>query len=67
MPFGTEKQRAIMYAAKDDPKLREQLGLTLAEVLKMIEHDTNVDLPAQVSKATMDSITDRKKRERERR
>jgi hypothetical protein len=50
MPFKSQAQRNLFYAAKGDPELRRAKGLTLTTVSKFTDHDTGGKLPRKVKK-----------------
>ena len=54
MPFKSQKQRALFYAAAASGKkaaaLRRKLGITKKEAEKMIRHDTGGKLPTRAKK-----------------
>lgn len=39
MPFKSEKQRRLMYAAKTDPGVRKRYGIKKKAAVKMVAHD----------------------------
>ena len=55
MPFKSEAQRRLMWAAKSSSKLRKHLGMSKAAAEKMTAHDAGGKLP-YVSKATQGRI-----------
>ena len=40
VPFDSEAQRRLMYAAKRDPKVRRRYGIKRKDAAKMVAHDT---------------------------
>jgi DNA-binding transcriptional MerR regulator len=60
MPFKSESQRKLFFAALKSAKLRKRLGVSLAEVKKMLEHDEGGKLPA-VSEGTRDAVKRRRR------
>ena len=50
MPFKSSKQRALFHAAKNDPKLRKQLGLSLKVIKEFLAGDEGGKLPTVASK-----------------
>ena len=45
MPFVSEAQRKMMWAALTNKKLRDRLGMTIQQIKKMLEHDKGGPLP----------------------
>jgi len=45
MPFKSQSQRALFYAALKGKEVRSRLGMSLAAIRKAIEHDTGGKLP----------------------
>lgn len=41
MPFKSEKQRKLFYAAANNPKVRKNTGISKKVAEKMISHDDN--------------------------
>ncbi len=52
MPFVSERQRRLFQAAKKDPKLREEQGLSTRDVRRMTRHDRGGRLPERAEKET---------------
>lgn len=48
MPFKSESQRKLFWAARKDPKVRKRMRLKLKDVKKMTSHDTGGRLPANM-------------------
>lgn len=62
MPFVSQKQRALFYAAKRDPAVRKRRGMSEADVDKMIAHDEGGKLPRK--KTTMKKLAEAKRKGR---
>lgn len=45
MPFVSQKQRALFYAAKHDPQVRKRHGMSKEDADKMVAHDEGGKLP----------------------
>ena len=54
MPFRSQKQRALFYAAAASGKkaqaLRKKMGITKKEAEKMVRHDTGGKLPTHAKR-----------------
>jgi len=61
MPFVSEKQRKLFWAARKSKRLRKRLGLSEEDVRKMTEHDEGGKLPV-VSEATKKALHKRKRK-----
>lgn len=55
MPFKSEAQRRLMWAARRNPRIRKEKGISKAAAHKMTEHDTGGKLPA-VSEETRKAL-----------
>lgn len=51
MPFVSQKQRALFYAARGNPSVRKEYGISEADAEKMVSHDEGGKLPNRVTKA----------------
>jgi len=56
MPFKSAKQRALFHAMKVDSGLREEYGISMREVMRMLAEDTGGKLPLRVSDRTRKAI-----------
>ena len=52
MPFKSEKQRRLFWAAKGSAKLRQRRGISKKAAGKMTKHDQGGKLPFRSFKAT---------------
>jgi len=48
MPFKSQAQRNLMFAAKNDPKVRKRTGISKKTAEDLTEHDTGGKLPKKV-------------------
>ena len=55
MPFRSDKQRKLFWAAKSNGKIRRRMGLSRKTVAKILEHDSKRANP-KISKATRRAI-----------
>jgi len=72
MPFVSERQRRLFQAAKKDPKLRQEQGLSDRDVRRMTRHDKAGKLPerssgeaVQAGKETRAALRRQRRRKRE--
>lgn len=62
MPFKSQKQRALFYAAKHDPAVRKKHGMSEEDVDKMISHDEGDKLPTK--KGMMKKLAEARRKSR---